>query len=320
MAYLEQLRWGDGFRCPGCDSTRSWPASRGLGSRVVRDLRQAHVGHRRHDLRRHPDTADPVVRRRLARVLDEERRLGARAADAARPGQLRDGVGVAAQVASGDGDPRPGPARPATSRSTRPSSAVTSRGCVRGRARGKKALVAVAVECRGSRSWSGPAGAHPRRQPGHAARVRHHQRRTRVDDAHRRLAALQGPRPSSAMATTPCRSAPRPRPPRSCCPASTVSPRCSSAGSTAPTKEQSDLSSSTTTSTSSPSASTAATHGPAGCCSTASCTRPSAPNPTPTPPSSRASRSVPPADHHPQHASTQDVVGTVTKGIAPTGG
>jgi transposase-like protein len=34
VAYLERLRWGEGFVCPGCGSTRSWPASRGLGSRV----------------------------------------------------------------------------------------------------------------------------------------------------------------------------------------------------------------------------------------------------------------------------------------------
>ena len=34
VAFLERLRWGDGFVCPGCGSTRSWPASRGLGSRV----------------------------------------------------------------------------------------------------------------------------------------------------------------------------------------------------------------------------------------------------------------------------------------------
>jgi transposase-like protein len=34
VAYLERLRWGDGFVCPGCGSTRSWPASRGVGSRV----------------------------------------------------------------------------------------------------------------------------------------------------------------------------------------------------------------------------------------------------------------------------------------------
>jgi ISXO2-like transposase domain/Transposase zinc-ribbon domain len=34
VAYLERLRWADGFVCPGCGSTRSWPASRGLGSRV----------------------------------------------------------------------------------------------------------------------------------------------------------------------------------------------------------------------------------------------------------------------------------------------
>ncbi len=34
VAYLERLRWGDGFVCPGCGSTRWWPASRGVGSRV----------------------------------------------------------------------------------------------------------------------------------------------------------------------------------------------------------------------------------------------------------------------------------------------
>ena len=34
VAYLERLRWGGGFVCPGCGSTRWWPASRGLGSRV----------------------------------------------------------------------------------------------------------------------------------------------------------------------------------------------------------------------------------------------------------------------------------------------
>ncbi len=33
VAYLERLRWGDGFLCPACGSTRSWPARRGLGSR-----------------------------------------------------------------------------------------------------------------------------------------------------------------------------------------------------------------------------------------------------------------------------------------------
>ena len=34
VAYLERLRWGEGFSCPGCGSVRSWPASRGLGARV----------------------------------------------------------------------------------------------------------------------------------------------------------------------------------------------------------------------------------------------------------------------------------------------
>jgi hypothetical protein len=34
VAYLQRLRWGEGFVCPGCGSTRSWPASRGVGARV----------------------------------------------------------------------------------------------------------------------------------------------------------------------------------------------------------------------------------------------------------------------------------------------
>jgi transposase-like protein len=34
VAYLEQLRWGEGFVCPACGSTRSWRASRGVGARV----------------------------------------------------------------------------------------------------------------------------------------------------------------------------------------------------------------------------------------------------------------------------------------------
>jgi transposase-like protein len=34
VAYLERLRWGDGFVCPGCGSTRWWPAGHGLGARV----------------------------------------------------------------------------------------------------------------------------------------------------------------------------------------------------------------------------------------------------------------------------------------------
>jgi len=34
VAYLARLRWGEGFVCPGCGCTRSWPASRGVGARV----------------------------------------------------------------------------------------------------------------------------------------------------------------------------------------------------------------------------------------------------------------------------------------------
>jgi hypothetical protein len=34
VAYLERLRWGEGFVCPSCGLLHSWAARRGLGSRV----------------------------------------------------------------------------------------------------------------------------------------------------------------------------------------------------------------------------------------------------------------------------------------------
>lgn len=34
VAYLERLRWGEGFLCPGCGATKWWPASRGVAARV----------------------------------------------------------------------------------------------------------------------------------------------------------------------------------------------------------------------------------------------------------------------------------------------
>jgi transposase-like protein len=30
IAYLERLRWGEGFRCPTCDGSRAWRTKRGL--------------------------------------------------------------------------------------------------------------------------------------------------------------------------------------------------------------------------------------------------------------------------------------------------
>ena len=131
----------------------------------LRRSRQAHFGHRRNPVCRYPYSADAVVRRRLARLLDEERRLGARAAEAARAGQLRDGVGVAAQVASGDGDPRSRPPHMATSRSTRPSSAARSRGCAAAGPEARNPWSSIAVECRGSRSGRSPPGPRCRRRP-----------------------------------------------------------------------------------------------------------------------------------------------------------
>ena len=90
----------------------------------LRGVRQAHLGHGRHRVRTDTVAADPVVRGRLACVRNEERSERPRAADAARAGQLRDGLGVAAQAPPGHGHPWDGSCCRGRSRSTRPSSAA----------------------------------------------------------------------------------------------------------------------------------------------------------------------------------------------------
>src|SRR5262245_38305470 len=70
---------------------------------AVRHLPPGDLGDGGNGLRPHPLAAHAVVRGGLARALDQQRRLGARAAEAAGPGQLRDGVGVAANGAPGGG-------------------------------------------------------------------------------------------------------------------------------------------------------------------------------------------------------------------------
>ena len=66
VAYLERLRWGDGFVCPGCGGDAvlaSQPRGRLQG---LRRVCAAHVSHRWNGVRRYAVAADPVVRRRLA--------------------------------------------------------------------------------------------------------------------------------------------------------------------------------------------------------------------------------------------------------------
>ena len=68
------------------------------------------IGDRRHDLPPHADPVVDMVRRDLVPDLAEERDVRARPAAGPRVRLLRDGVGVAAQAASGDGSPRAGQA------------------------------------------------------------------------------------------------------------------------------------------------------------------------------------------------------------------
>lgn len=92
---------------PGVRVDEVLASQAGAGLPVVRRVRQASVGDLRDGVRGDSDAADPVVRGGLACVRDQERRVGPRPPEAARLGQLRDGVDVAAQAASGDG--RAGP-------------------------------------------------------------------------------------------------------------------------------------------------------------------------------------------------------------------
>ena len=303
VAYLDRLRWGDGFVCPGCGSTRSWPASRGLGSRVCAGCAKrtsvtagtVFAGTRTPLTQWFAAAWHVCSTKNGASALGLQKLLGLGSYETAWawlhklrramviPGRdlLTGDVEVDETFVGGD---EPG-----------------LRG---GRARGKKALVAIAVECRGGGSGRTRLARDPRRRPPLAARVHHHPHRTRDDRAHRRLAPLQDHRPARLRAQADVD-------PRLHRDASELLPRVHRVAAllkrwlTAPTKAAFNPSSSTTTSTSSPSASTGASRRRGGCCSTASSTRPSAPNPTPTPPSSPASRSAPPCRPPPANADTR---------------
>ena len=113
----------------------------------VRRLRAQDLGDCRNHLPSHAHAAEHVVCGHLAGHLAEERRLGAERARHARPGLLRDRVGVAAQAAPRDGAPRPRAARGVVE---------VDESFVGGRATGKdgastdKVPVMIAVENRGT--------------------------------------------------------------------------------------------------------------------------------------------------------------------------
>ena len=99
----------------------------------LRGLWTADLGHRGHDLAGHADPADHVVSRHAVGDQPTHRSQCQRSPAGVGAGELRDGVDVVAQIASGAG------------RSRRDLSRGAREG-VRGRQTEKKALIAVAVE------------------------------------------------------------------------------------------------------------------------------------------------------------------------------
>jgi transposase-like protein len=151
VAYLDRLRWADGFVCPGCGSTRSWPASRGLGSRVcARCAKRTSVtagtvfaGTRTPLTQWFAAAWHVCSTKNGASALGLQKMLGLGSYETAWAWlhKLRRAMVIAGRdLLTGDvevdetfvGGDEPGLAG--------------------GRARGKKALVAIAVECRGSGS------------------------------------------------------------------------------------------------------------------------------------------------------------------------
>lgn len=151
VRYLERLRWGDGFRVPGVRADAIVAASRGVGARVCAACakRTSVTAGTVFAGTRSPLT--PLVRGRVARVRNEEPGQRAGAANAAWAGQLRDGLGVAAQAPPGHGRSR---ARAAVGdrRGRRDHRGRWWTPPTKGRRIGKKALVAVAVESDGGRA------------------------------------------------------------------------------------------------------------------------------------------------------------------------
>ena len=309
VAYLARLRWEGRLRVPGCGSTRSWPASRGIASRACAQCAKrtsvtagtVFAG-----------TCTPLTQwfaagwhvcstKNGASALGLQTLLGLGSYETA---------GVAAQVAR---RAMVIPGRDLLTGDVEVDETFVGGdepGLIGGRAREKKALVAIAVECRGNGSGRTRLARIP--TPA-AARCTSSSPPTshRVDAAHRRLAPLQDHRPARLRTQADVDPGFHRERRRVAAPRPTVPPLLkrwldgTHQGAVQPEQLDYYLDEFTFRFN-------RRDHTHAGCCSTASSTRPSAPNPTSTPPSSPASRSVPQWRPPPAHADTRCAT-TVTK-------
>ena len=99
--YRVRLRWPDGFRCPKVGRCQGLAGSDGAAA--MRRVWTADLGGGGHDLSRHAHPVAHVVPRHVVGQQSEDRgeRQGAPAGLGV--GELRDGVDLAAHIASGDG-------------------------------------------------------------------------------------------------------------------------------------------------------------------------------------------------------------------------
>ena len=234
--FLADVRWPDGFRCPACDGGEAWTTARGLW--VCRGCgRQTSV------------TAGTIFHRsalpaagcgsRRCGSCAPRRTVSPRSACGgySGSGSYGDGVGVAAQVAPGDG-----PSRPRTCSAGDGVSVEMDQTFIGGRTQGKRApryanksRVAIAVERRHPKGLGRVRLRHidMSHRPRRAVLVhpRHHRSPSRpcaTAREHLHLGNLSPPAPSRQHPGVLTRARPTSR-----CPQSTRSPRSSSAGSPA---------------------------------------------------------------------------------------
>ena len=96
LAYLEGLRWPNGFVCPSC-GVASWPDPREPHPHDVQGLRAPEHGHGRDHLRQDQYAASGLAGRGLVPDQPEAGRERSRPATGARVGELPDRLGNAAR-------------------------------------------------------------------------------------------------------------------------------------------------------------------------------------------------------------------------------
>src|SRR5450756_1840853 len=150
LDYLEWLRWPDGFVCPRCDHAGGWAV--GDGRYKCAGCWGAYLGDRGHPVRPAADAADGVVHRLLDVRFAEGRRLGVEPAADAGDRLLRHRLAMLHRLRSVL--VRPGRDR-LTGRVEVDETFIGGEepGLSGGRAKGKKSLVAVAVEVHEPRGY-----------------------------------------------------------------------------------------------------------------------------------------------------------------------